>query len=81
MALGTNGFTQADLAVMRPEIWSEKLNDFFKANLKAAKHFLNMSSDVATEGDVINIPNLTQMSATAKTNNAEITLKEMGAFA
>lgn len=73
MAFPTDSFTSADLDVMIPEIWSEKINDFFRAKLAAADFFLDMSSDVP-EGDQLNIPNLTEMSANSKSNATAVTL-------
>lgn len=56
------------------EIWADKINDFYRAKLVANKHFLDMSSDVTGGGDVINIPNLSEMSANAKSNATAVTL-------
>lgn len=74
MALGTGHFTDTDLDVFIPEVWSDKINDYFKANLVAANFFLDMSSELAGGGDVIHIPNLSAMSAATKTNGSQVTL-------
>ncbi|GAG51732.1 unnamed protein product, partial [marine sediment metagenome] len=63
MALGTDHTTQTTAASLIPEIWSEMLNDFFRANLKAASFFEDWSGDVAGGGDIINRPNVSEMSA------------------
>jgi len=63
MALGADHTTQTTSASYIPEIWSEKLNDFFRANLKAASFFEDWSGDVAGGGDIINRPNVSEMSA------------------
>lgn len=39
-----------------PEIWSPKVNYFFKNKLAAAKFFDDYSSDVADGGDIVHIP-------------------------
>ena len=74
MGLGTNQFTQDDLAVMRPEIWGQKLNDFYKSKLKAANFFWDLSDALLEGGDQVNVPNLTEMAASDKVNGSEITL-------
>ncbi|MEW6606037.1 MAG: hypothetical protein AB1414_01115 [bacterium] len=74
MAFPTNTFTATDLAVFIPEKWSDTINDFFKAKLVAADHFLNMTPDLAGGGDIIHIPNLTEMAASTKSNATAVTL-------
>jgi phosphopantothenate synthetase len=76
MALGTNGFTGAsgDLDVMIPEIWGERLNDYFKASLVMGSFFTDRSSELASGGDTLHTPNLTAMASSTKSNNAEVTL-------
>ena len=73
-SLPTGTFTAADLAVMTPEIWSEKMNDFMRSKLVANSFFTDLSADVAGGGDVINIPSLTEMTANAKANATAVTL-------
>jgi len=63
-----SGFDGTDLDVFRPEIWAEKINEFFGADLQAATHFLNMSGELTGGGDTINIPNILEISATEKVN-------------
>jgi len=63
MALGSTHTSQTTAASYIPEVWSEKLNDFFRANLKAANFFEDWSGDVAGGGDIINRPNVSEMSA------------------
>jgi len=63
-----SGFDGTDLDVFRPEIWSSKINEFFRANLKAANHFLDLSGELSGGGDTINIPNVLEISATQKVN-------------
>lgn len=74
MGLGTNGFTKADLDVMIPEKWPGRINDFYRAGLKAGAFFSDWSEDFADGGDVTHIPNITEMSASTKAINAEVTL-------
>jgi len=63
-----SGFDGTDLDVFRPAIWSEKINEFFRANLVAANHFLDMSGEVMGGGDTVYIPDLLEITASAKTN-------------
>lgn len=63
MALGANHTTQTTATAYIPEVWSEKLNDFFRANLQAASFFEDWSSDVAGGGDIIRRPNVSEMTA------------------
>lgn len=79
MAYPTGTFSDADLNVFFPEIWSERINDFFRARLQAGAFFLDLSEDFSAGGDTLNIPNLTEMTAYAKSNATAVTLK-LGAF-
>lgn len=72
--LGTDHFEKNDLDVMIPEIWSEKINDFFRADLKAANFFMDLSEDVSDGGDQINIPNITEMTAKSKSVGSQVEL-------
>lgn len=74
MALGTDQITTTTADVMIPEIWGSRVNDFFRANLKAASFFEDWSSEVAGGGDVIHIPNITEMTANAKAANTQVVL-------
>lgn len=74
MALGTDNFTSADLDVLMPEVWGEKINDFFRANLRFGDHFIDRSDELMEGGDTLNTPNLTEMSANTKSTNSEVTL-------
>jgi len=62
------------LDVLIPEIWSDKMNNFYRAKLRAVSFFTDLSSELAGGGDVLNIPNLTEMAAHTKTNAANVTV-------
>jgi|TARA_Y100000310_G_scaffold279075_2_gene297991 hypothetical protein len=62
------------LAAMIPEIWSEKMNNFYRDNLKAAAFFTDLSSDLAEGGDIVHVPSGTEMIAHTKTNATAVTL-------
>jgi len=74
MALGTNHFTAADLAVIIPEKWGAKVNDFYRAKLKMARFFTDRSDEVADGGDTIYTPNVTEMAANAKAAGTQVVL-------
>lgn len=74
MALGTNGYTRADL-VSVPEIWGQRINDVFFRNLKLAKFFVDRSDELLNGGDTLYTIDGSSYSANTKTNNAEVTLQ------
>lgn len=74
MAYPTDTFTAADLAEIIPEIWGNKINDFFRAKLKLAAFFTNRSDELSDGGDAVYTPNLTEMAANAKSNATVVTL-------
>jgi len=74
MALGTNGFTYADLSVDIPQVWGQQVNDYFRYNLDLASFFVDRSEELSDGGYLIHTPNLSALSVNTKTNNAEVTL-------
>lgn len=74
MALGTDHFTAADLAVMIPEVWGNKVNDFYRAALKMTLAFTNRSDELVNGGDTLYTPNLTEMAASNKSAGTQVTL-------
>lgn len=74
MAFPTDTFTATDLAELIPDVWGEKINDFYRAKLKMAAFFTDRSDEVVDGGDNIFTPNLTEMSAAAKSNATAVTL-------
>jgi len=81
MALGTDQFTYADLDVAIPEIYGQKINDYFRYNLSLASFFIDRSDELAGGGSVIYTPNLSALSTNTKTNNAQVTLNLRGLIA
>lgn len=59
---------------MIPEVWGEKVNDFYRAKLKMTSFFTNRSDELAEGGDTLYTPNLTEMSANSKSNATAVTL-------
>lgn len=74
MAVPTDTFTPADLAVDIPEVWGSRMNDFFKDKQKLAGFFTDRSDEVRGGGDVLYTPNMTEMSANSKSNATAVTL-------
>ncbi len=66
--------TATTLDVLIPEIWSSKMNDFYRADLKAAAFFTDLSSELAGGGDILHIPNLSEMTAHTKSTATAVTL-------
>jgi hypothetical protein len=57
------------LANMIQDVWSEKTNNFFKANQVVSSFFLDFSDEFQRQGfGTLEIPNITEMTANAKTN-------------
>lgn len=77
MALGTDHFTGAagDLDVYIPEIWGEKINDFFKKKLRMGSFFTDRSGELAGGGDTLYTPGITEMTTNAKANGSQVTLQ------
>jgi hypothetical protein len=74
MGLGTNHESTTTLDVYIPEIWGQKINDFYRATLIMANFFTDRSDELTDGGDVIYTPNMTEMSANTKVNGSEVTL-------
>lgn len=74
MAFPTTSHTSTSLASVIPLLWGEKINEFFKLKLMMADFFVDRSSELADGGSTLYTPNITEMSANAKTNAAAVTL-------
>lgn len=76
MALGSNHITTTTADVMIPEVWGGRVNDFFRAELKAGNFFEDWSSEVSEGGDIVHIPNISEMTAQNKTVGSQVTLSD-----
>lgn len=76
MGLGSSHFDTTDSAMLIPSKWSNRVNDFFRAQLKAAAFFEDWSEDVADGGNIVYRPNITQMTAVAKSAATEVVLQD-----
>lgn len=67
--------TNTTLASVIPLVWTNtKLNNYYRADLKAAAFFTDLSSDLAGGAKSVYIPNITAMTAHAKSNATAVTL-------
>lgn len=74
MAFPTSTHTATTLASFIPEIWGERINDFYRSKLVMGDFFIDRSSELAEGGDVLYTPNMTEMSATAKADATAVSL-------
>lgn len=75
MAFPTTSHDATSLASFIPEVWGEKINEFFRAKLVAAPFFTDRSDEVSMGGDVLYTPSITELTANAKSNATAVTLQ------
>lgn len=68
MAFPTGTESLTTLASFIPEIWGERINDFYRSKLVIAGFFTDRSSELSQGGDILYTPNMTEFSATEKSN-------------
>jgi len=74
MPFPTGTETGVTLDVYIPEIWGEKVNEFFRAKLVAAPFFTDRSDELAGGGDTLYTPNTTEFTASSKTVGLTVNL-------
>ena len=74
MAYPTNTMSETTMAEFIPEIWGEKINDYYESKLVIAGFFVDRSSELAAGGDILHTPNTTEFTTTAKTIATAVTL-------
>ena len=74
MAFPTSTHTATTLASFIPEMWGERINDFYRSMLTMASFFIDRSSELSEGGDILYTPNMTEMAATAKADATAVTL-------
>ncbi len=74
MPFPTGTESSVSLAVYIPEIWGEKINEFYRAKLVAAPFFTDRSDELAGGGDTLYTPNTTEFTAAAKALGSTVTL-------
>lgn len=57
-----------------PEVWGQKINDYFRFNLTLASFFIDRSDELSDGGATIYTPNIVAMADAAKAYNTQITL-------
>jgi hypothetical protein len=73
MALGTSHQNATTGANFIPEIWSKEVQRATEANLTAAKLVKRFDGEMRMKGDILHVPKISNLSATAKTTETEVT--------
>jgi len=73
-AFPTASETNTTLANVIPGLFSEKMNNWYRDELVCAKFFTDLSSELASGTKTLLIPNITAMTAHAKSNATAVTL-------
>ena len=76
MAFPTNSMSSTTLDSFIPEIWGERINDFYRSKLVIATFFTDRSSELSEGGDTLYTPNMTEFTATSKSNATAVTLSQ-----
>jgi len=76
MALGTNHETSTTLATLIPEVWGQKINDFYWQDLVIAPFFIDRSEELVAGGDILHTPTMVEMASNPKANGSEVTLNK-----
>jgi hypothetical protein len=66
--------TNTTLASVIPGLFAEKMNNFYRDELKTAAFFTDLSSDISSGTKTLLIPNITEMTAHLKSNATVVTL-------
>ena len=74
MALGVNQMTITTGAVFVPELWSNRTLDAVEANLVMANLVDRYDDEFSQYGDIVRIPNVSDLSVNTKSANAQVTL-------
>ena len=74
MALGSNHVTGTTIANWRPQIWAADVLAARESNLVLAPLVRRYDRDIASKGQTVEIPNLSNLEAHAKVANTQVTL-------
>ena len=66
--------TLSSLDAYIPEVWGERVNEFYRNKLVAAPFFTDRSDELAGGGDTLYTPNTTEYAAAEKSNGTAVTL-------
>jgi hypothetical protein len=58
-------------------LWSKKVNEFYRDNLKAAAFFTDLSEDFMAGAKSVYVPNMAEMTAHAKSTGSVVTLNQL----
>lgn len=73
MGLGSSHQTVTTGANFIPEVWSKNVQRATEANLVAARLVKRFDADVSSKGDVIHVPKISNLTATAKSASTAVT--------
>lgn len=76
MAFPTSSMGATSLASFIPEIWGEKINEFYKNKLVAAPFFTDRSDEVREGGDTLYTPTISELTASAKSYATAVSLQD-----
>lgn len=75
MPLGTAQITGTTAATWRPNIWAKQVLAAREKNLVLVPLIKHYDRDIASSGQTVEIPNLSNLTANAKTANTQVTLQ------
>ncbi len=75
MAFPTTTMTATSLANDIPAKWGERINVFYASKLVCANFFVDRSDEMTVGGNILYTPSITELTASAKTNAAAVTLQ------
>lgn len=75
MGLGTNQMTGTTLATWRPNIWAKEVLRARESKLVLVPLVKHYDRDIKSSGQTVEIPNLSNLTATAKAANTQVTLQ------
>lgn len=75
MPLGTNQITGTTAATWRPNIWAKQVLAAREKNLVLVPLIKHYDRDIASSGQTVEIPNLSNLTANAKAANTQVTLQ------
>jgi len=64
------------LASFIPDVWGEKINEFYKSKLVCAPFFTDRSDEVREGGDTLFTPSISELTASAKTYATAVSLQD-----
>lgn len=75
MGLGSNQMTVTTGAVFIPEVWAKEMQRATESNLVAARLVKRFDTEVQNVGQIIHVPKISNLTATAKSANTAVTFQ------